>query len=126
MPTYFLFKIEFNLFILWIKSGIFRFAVFSKSIFGMWNKSRAASFVFYFYHSRRYFLFLRHCMHARTHALTVARTHNCTRASIIVLISREYEKTISIPLYRGTLLLVPFSRGLYGFRSNEICQSNPE
>ena len=58
-----------------------------------------------------FFLF-RHCIHARTYTLTGARTH----ASLIALIAREDENTVSSSLYLGTLLSVPFSRGVRGFQ----------
>ena len=72
-----------------------------------------------------FFLF-RHCIQARKHALTGARTHGRTHASFIALIAREDENTVSLSLYLGTLLSVPFSRGVGGFRSNEIYRLNPE
>ena len=72
------------------------------------------------------FFLLHHCVHSRAHALTVACTHNDTRALIISLITPEDENTVFISLYLGTLLSVPFSRDVGGFRSNGIYRSNPE
>ena len=66
------------------------------------------------------------CIHARMDALTGARTHGRMHASFIALITREDKNTVFISLYLGTLLSVPFSRGVGGFRSNGIYRSNPE
>ena len=70
-------------------------------------------FVFYFL---VLVLLMGHCLHSRTHALTVARSPECTHASFIALITREDENTVSISLYRGALLSVPFSQGVGGFK----------
>ena len=65
-------------------------------------------------------------MDARTHAHMVACTLNDTRALFNALITRKDENTVFISLYLGTLLSVPFSRDVGGFRSNGIYRSNPE
>ena len=71
---------------------------------GEWEQGMEKAFIV--------FLLFRHCFHARTHALTGARTHGRTYASFIALIAQEDENTVSSSFYLGALLSVPFSRGV--------------
>ena len=96
--------------------------MFAESVFGMWNKSLAPSVLFFTFLVHSCFLFI-----ASLYSLTGARTHGRTHAPFIALITRKDEDTVPLSLYLGTLLSVPFSRGLWGgFSSNKIFRSNPE
>ena len=60
-----------------------------------------------------------------------ARTHVCTYAQMQARVNhftnyREDGNTVSVSLYRFTLLSVPFSQDVEGFWSKEIHRSNPE
>ena len=90
----------------------------------VFTKSVIAKSVLFFTFLVRFVLFflLRHCVHSQgTDARTQARVNHCT-----IYPGSKDENTVYTSLYLGSLLGVPFSRDVGGFRSNKICRSNPQ